>query len=315
MKLTRSNIPIFYKIKIDDNIWRNFRGLLSNENDLYLFEHISLNRFKDEPTIIPDNCIKIETPSEEWMNNYFINENKTLAICPESTPVDITLFNWYEIMDNGGISYVVYVHKVGNEVYVYKIPDNVYIEQNNINIENYIKYYTECLFHFKSPIKVWLGKHTDMSFEGNTVLIQVTSKTYIYIGSEINIFVSNECITNYYSYVGNNSVPYPVALSENYIFFMLDKTIVLKSEFIEKSFGDNYTHTQINFDNAYNYYYKHKFKNLDKFNTLENCIKIANRNAVVSKYVKSFKERFYNPDKGNYINIGSKQFKLKSIKC
>lgn len=45
---------------------------------------------------------------------------------------------------------------------------------------------------------------------------------YLYIGSEMYQFYTDNPITQYHSYGGNNDVPYPVAVSKDKIYFMLD---------------------------------------------------------------------------------------------
>lgn len=57
-------------------------------------------------------------------------------------------------------------------------------------------------------------------FDGNSILLHLDDLRYVYIGSEIYEFTAKEEITKYYSPIGNNDVPYPVAISKNYIYFM-----------------------------------------------------------------------------------------------
>ena len=58
--------------------------------------------------------------------------------------------------------------------------------------------------------------------KGNSILVHVNSD-YIYIGSEIYSFqaVKGDMIVDYHSPVGNNDVPYPVAIGKTYAYFML----------------------------------------------------------------------------------------------
>ncbi len=67
------------------------------------------------------------------------------------------------------------------------------------------------------------------SFRGNSVLLQVIDK-YVYIGmtytgSEIYEFKPSDEdeIIEYYSLVGNNDVPYPVAIGKKNVYFMLEQ--------------------------------------------------------------------------------------------
>lgn len=67
--------------------------------------------------------------------------------------------------------------------------------------------------------------------KGNSILFQVKSdksnlKKYVYIGSEIYSFYSNEKIEEYYSPIGNNDVPYPYAISKNNVYLMVEKKVL-----------------------------------------------------------------------------------------
>jgi hypothetical protein len=95
---------------------------------------------------------------------------------------------------------------------------------------------------------------TCSSFYGNSILAYV-GKTedglnrYISVGSSVNEFVTDDEIQRYYSTVGNSDVPYPVAIGNKYVYFMLD----LDAEPIEKY--ANLTEEQLS--DAYMYYYGH----------------------------------------------------------
>lgn len=67
--------------------------------------------------------------------------------------------------------------------------------------------------------------------KGNSILFQVKSdklnlKKYIYVGSEIYSFYTNELIDKYYSPIGNNDVPYPYAISKNNVYLMAEKKVL-----------------------------------------------------------------------------------------
>lgn len=71
--------------------------------------------------------------------------------------------------------------------------------------------------------------------KGNSILFQVKSdksnlKKYIYVGSEIYSFYTNELIDKYYSPIGNNDVPYPYAVSKNNVYLMTEKKVLNKEK-------------------------------------------------------------------------------------
>lgn len=59
-------------------------------------------------------------------------------------------------------------------------------------------------------------------FDGNSILVNITGDKYVWIGWEIHEFTSPEPIEKFWSSVGNSDVPYPVAKSKSFAYFMLD---------------------------------------------------------------------------------------------
>jgi len=102
----------------------------------------------------------------------------------------------------------------------------------------------------------WVTKNNDR-YIGNTILVYLGSPDtsaekdnihkYLTIESAINELFLDEKIDEYCSLVGNNDVPYPVAVSRNYMYFMCD----LCREPLEK-----YKNVPKNkYYNAYHYFY------------------------------------------------------------
>lgn len=77
---------------------------------------------------------------------------------------------------------------------------------------------------------IYVGKNTKKytpnprygKFAGNTILIKIKPLHYIFVGNKIVEFKTIEPISEYFSTMGNNDVPYPFALSKNYVYLMLD---------------------------------------------------------------------------------------------
>lgn len=115
-------------------------------------------------------------------------------------------------------------------VYVSKNKKNILIfnEKNKLihNINKFVK-----IFIGKSP-KIPMTEFSGgygRSFDGNTILIQLTTYKYIYIGNhEIYTFTTpnKDIIKTYISPVGNNSVSYPFAFGKKYLYYMPFKKYV-----------------------------------------------------------------------------------------
>jgi len=149
----------------------------------------------------------------------------------------------YDVHDNGGRPFRVVID---TKVSIYK----------NINWET--EEYT--LLKAVTPKKVFVGKSTGKPpsadhepkdakyFIGNTILLQLSSKKYMFIGAKIYEFEMDDEVEHYFSMIGRNDVPYPVILGKKNVYFMLDKTFVSRDHFpIVK--------TKTQWEEAYLYYY------------------------------------------------------------
>jgi NADH:ubiquinone oxidoreductase subunit C len=155
------------------------------------------------------------------------------AIVVDKTFVDLT--KHYATIDNGGKSFYVTISVDKSR----KI--DVKVRHYNSKFET----------TFENVNKVFIG---DDSFDpGNSILINLGGNQYVFVGDNLYSFTAPEEITEYYSEVGNSSVPYPVAGSKNYIYFMLsdDLVYVPRTEFsknvnlFSQAYGQYYGHTYV----------------------------------------------------------------------
>ena len=117
---------------------------------------------------------------------------------------------FYDVVDNGRRPYRVYID--GSVVSIYKDPTyDILIKKISVN-------------------KVYLGKAKG-SVAGNSILLHVSGKKYVYIGHEIYEFQLEDTVDSYFSLIGNSDVPYPVLLGTEYVYFMLDHCYVPRTSF------------------------------------------------------------------------------------
>ena len=158
-----------------------------------------------------------------------------------SKPDSNGTYKWVKIVDNNqtrkvkGKAY--YIHDNGGR------PFKVIVDTKSVSIyKNTAKYPEEerydGLVSLLSPKEIFVGKSSGKSymsdhtpskakeFIGNSILLELSAKKYMYIGTEIYTFETEDVIESYYSLVGNNDVPYPIALGTETIYFMLDHTYV-----------------------------------------------------------------------------------------
>lgn len=146
----------------------------------------------------------------------------------------------YLILYNGGHPFLVNIED-NNNVSVFKMPKKQYNDGpnyynnklNNKLINHPERYYTIFVDKY-TPTKIFIGKSykspmTEFSmaygpeYDGNTILLQIEPKKYIWIGGDYGGIYEIETygeIVEYYSPVGNAHSPYPYAIDEygnNYI--------------------------------------------------------------------------------------------------
>jgi hypothetical protein len=154
----------------------------------------------------------------------------------------------YFIHDNGGRPFKVIANKSGIHIYTHQDIDYSKLGENGepeLKYDILVKKITKFTGY-------WYGFDTSQfsTYHGNSILIQITKKQYIEVGYEIYSFETSEEIIDYISPVGNSDVPYPVAYSENYVYFMLDKKYVPKKQLMIQA-------TPINAEDIYSEYYGH----------------------------------------------------------
>lgn len=87
--------------------------------------------------------------------------------------------------------------------------------------------YSKLITKIKAFQGYWSGfDSSPYVMHGNSLLVKITKKKYIYIGPEIYEFSTDDEITDYVSPIGNSDVPYPVAFGEVNVYFMLDKQYI-----------------------------------------------------------------------------------------
>ena len=145
----------------------------------------------------------------------------------------------YLIHDNGGRPFQVVINN--NIISVYKKFDN--------------NTYDELLLNEK-VIKVHIGKDSNnKNWNGNTILLQLSENKFICISNNIFKFEleKDDIFVKYFSMIGNSDVPYPVLLSENNFYSMVDKTYCPKTLFLaDYKIND--------FEDSHSYYYTNIYK-------------------------------------------------------
>jgi hypothetical protein len=133
----------------------------------------------------------------------------------------------YYTHDNGGRPYKVVID--GKRVKIfdrigYNSTDKVIYSENTVFDE-----IVEEIFIGKSP----KTRRTEFScghgrkFDGNTILLRISEKEYIYVQGSIASFKPKVPIVKYVSEVGNSDVPYPYAVDEKGNYYLMGFSIIL----------------------------------------------------------------------------------------
>ena len=74
-----------------------------------------------------------------------------------------------------------------------------------------------------------------VNFDGNTLLLECENNEYIYIsGLEIVKFEVEDKYIDYISFMGNNIIPYPIAIGEKFTYFLYNRWKFLENDKIEE---------------------------------------------------------------------------------
>ena len=125
----------------------------------------------------------------------------------------------YLIFDNGGRPFKVVIKGKGLDIFTYNDTDE------DINYDDY----PILIKSYRNLKKIFVPKGIDdrgdpwSGGKGNTILAHISGNRYLFIGPWIYEFETKGKILEYHSQVGNSGVPYPLAVGENNVYFLIAK--------------------------------------------------------------------------------------------
>jgi len=123
----------------------------------------------------------------------------------------------YLIFDNGGRPYKVVIKGKGLDIFTY--------DDEDINYDDY----PILVKSYKNLKNIFIPKGIDdrgnawSGGKGNTILAHISGNRYLFIGPWIYEFETKDEILEYHSQVGNSGVPYPLAIGEKNVYFLIEK--------------------------------------------------------------------------------------------
>ena len=249
-----------------------------------IHKYISYNKFENKITKIPDGFRKYTMSKTQIKEDYCGNIKYLDKNNKEYLEIKKKMkgYKKYKTHWNRERPYLCYVKK--NDFFIYKIDKKNKIKyQDRDKPEDWI--YTKLVKHYKTK-KIFIGKDTgkcnssngsthkeDVKFSiGNTILLQLTKNRYSYIEGSVYEFSTNDEIVKYFSLIGRNDVPYPVALGKKNVYFMLDEfykpNVYIPRKYFPKKMKD------AEFEGAYQLYYNYDYiKNENKISSEAKSIK------------------------------------------
>lgn len=230
-------------------IEKGINGIPAEEG--YIYKWIGYNQFEDTPTKIPKGYKK-RTLSKKWIEQFGCGDRKRVEEITWNKSIHQG-YQTYFTHDNGGRPFLVSIK--GKTVKIYRSDPKIYQYSDKVHKYHYdylIKeYHTKKIFIGKSP----KNEMTDFSggygkyFNGNSILLELPDGKCVFIGESIYQFTPTSNIVSYCSPVGNNDVPYPFALDNENIYFMLD------AKYVPVKYLPKLNKTQMT--DLYSYYYGH----------------------------------------------------------
>lgn len=215
-------------------------------------------------TIFPVGTIKKGNDGNKWKVVETKNGTKRWQIVKSGS----NKYKKFYILDNRNKPFIVNI--LIDEIQIYALNynklKNAHKLDNIMNETNHDLY--DLFMNIKEYEKVFIGKSqlNDMTeysgaygskYNGNSILIKLSSSSrlhnYMAIGYKIYTFSTSEEIIQYHSPVGNNLVPYPYAISNNYVYLLIDEV------YIENKYIDTGKSKKVNKNtNVYDQYYEMK---------------------------------------------------------
>lgn len=132
----------------------------------------------------------------------------------------------YDIHNNGSVPFVVTV--TDDSIEIYRVSHD---ENDTGELEETGRELIEEITDYK---ELYIGKDpSNGANDGNSILIQIKPKTYMFIGETIYTFTPFDPIEYFDSPVGNSDVPYPYAVGTENTYLLTEQVYVPNSAVAE----------------------------------------------------------------------------------
>jgi len=222
----------------------NQRRQFGDPKDRMIYKSIGMNDFEKKPSRVPDKANK-KRATEKQISLFYdpslkllSNDRKFHSTYGKSGLKSKPYFTQYD----GGVPFAVFVEK--GQIYVFTIftrEDGFYTRNGDWGetIQSNLGFYQKLVFSAPSSKKVWIGGDPATNGFGGAILVQVRSHSYIFIANTIFGFTYSGQITDFYADWGNN-VFYCTAISKKHVFFLTERTVDLRTNYLVINWRDMY---------------------------------------------------------------------------
>jgi hypothetical protein len=148
----------------------------------------------------------------------------------------------YFIQDNTHIPFLVCINRArNNEIMIYKMKKDTY-KPDDFRDRYSTKYsylYSEEVYKIKKPTKIFIGKSlkNEITFssdtygkryDGNTILVEIGTNEYIFIGKRIYYFKAKTEIVEFNAPITHNEVAMPYAIDQTGNYYLFVENVIVK---------------------------------------------------------------------------------------
>ena len=212
-----------------------------------IYKHLALNQFEATESVLPEGFHEKPFAYNSWARMYVWNPAKRRVI-PRTPPHPSAVGEVFFPNENGGREFAVFVQPLidGGRiedgvavVSVLRVPRDCFVHRDDDHRDCSLSWqlpspswYQELVCSFERPERVWISHDFVEGQHGCSILVHVDTERYVLIcGMHIVEFVSTERVIQSFSNLGNNDVPYPVALTASRALFLLDMVWVPRAVF------------------------------------------------------------------------------------
>jgi hypothetical protein len=138
--------------------------------------------------------------------------------------------NYWMVMENNNIKkwYLLGEYKIYYTIDNGGKPYRIIVSDSSVFVFSGLPHVHSLIYSVKNYQKIFIGKSTKKygdnykaMFAGSSILVESKKNEYVFIGDRIKTFTTVEPVLEFHSIMGNSSVVYPFAITENYEYLML----------------------------------------------------------------------------------------------